>query len=103
MDFDPEEYQQGLNQRQEVLDEIAGGEIALQTIRAVCADLASDDKALEMDIISLYETAEQVEQETLGSGSGQEGRQAINSLVTRHGEELFDSLLTEAKEKDGGQ
>lgn len=102
MDFDPEEYQRGLDQRRELLEEIAGGEIAFQTLRAVCEDLARDDKSLEKDILALYETAEQIEQETLGSGSGQEGRQAVNSLVTKNGEALFNSLLANAEEKEGG-
>lgn len=102
MDFDPEEYQQDVDQRRELLEEIADGEIALQTLRTICADVAHDDKALEKGILALYETAVQIEQNTLGSGSGQEGRKAIDNLVTLHGEALFDSLLADAKEKEGG-
>lgn len=101
MDFDPDQYQQDLDQRQERLEEVAGSEIAFQTLKIVCESKAPGDKALEADILALYETADQIEQDTLGSGSGQEGRQAVNSLVTRHGEALFESLLADAREKEG--
>lgn len=102
MSFDPEQYQQDLDQRRERLEEIAGNEIAFQTLKDVCAKKAPNNDALEADILALYETADYIEQETLGSGSGQEGRQVVNNLVTRHGDELFESLLAEASNKDKG-
>lgn len=101
MDFDPDQYQHEIDQRRELLEEVAGSEIAFQTLKAVCASKAPGDEALEADILTLYETADDIEQETLGSGSGQEGRQAVTSLVTRKGEALFDSLIADDREKEG--
>lgn len=99
MAFNPQQQQQAASERLHELEEIEGDAIALDTLKEVCAS-QDGDAELESDVVAVYKTAEQIERDALGSGSGQNGRVAVNSLVSTQGNALFEALLAEEQGKE---
>ncbi|MDN6179757.1 MAG: hypothetical protein L0I84_01930 [Halomonas subglaciescola] len=95
MSFDPQAFQEQEEQRTQKLEEITGSDIAFRTLKDICAEIDGSDTRLENDVIRLYETAEAIELEALGTSRGLEGRKAMNQLMTTRGKSLFASLMAE--------
>ncbi|WP_075881843.1 hypothetical protein [Vreelandella massiliensis] len=93
--FDPAAFDALAAESERPLEEVSSRDIALETLEAVCremADTPEDAESLWSDVRHLYKVAAVIEDETLGRDTVQQGKSEARSLIEREGADLFDQF-----------
>lgn len=99
-DFDPALFDAMEAENERPLDEVSSKDIALETLRAVCREMADTPQEAELlwgDVKKLYEAASDIEEQTLGRDNDQQGKSEARSLIEREGNDLFDRFNKDAE------